>query len=359
MQVLEGVPLAPYTTLGIGGDARYLVEAQTEEQILEALEFASAARLPIFILGGGSNILVSDRGFPGLVIRIALRGIDPPASETSGRVSAAAGEDWDRFVEWCVDRRLAGVECMSGIPGTVGATPIQNVGAYGQEVSDVIVSLRLLDRQAGKVIEMSRAECEFGYRRSIFNTTQRDRYIVLRVAFVLKVAGKASLRHGDLGRHFAGRPDPPSVWEVRSAVLRIRRGKGMVIDPADPDSRSVGSFFKNPVISRDTLSRAEQAAVRQGCLAPGQKLPHFETARGEIKIPAAWLIEQAGFPKGYGSDKVALSAKHALAVVNRGGAGAQDVVAFVRTIQAGVRAAFGINLVPEAIFVGFPQAGGP
>ncbi len=359
LQVRENVPLAPYTTFGVGGPARYFAEATAEEHVYQAMEFAAGRRVPLFVLGGGSNILVADAGFQGLVLRMALRGIEAPAGAAAGKVAAAAGEDWDRFVEWCVDHDLAGVECMSGIPGTVGATPVQNVGAYGQEVGDVISSVRVLDRQERRTLELGAAECRFAYRSSIFNTTHRDRYVILKVRFDLRPRGEPCLAHGDLKNSFAAGTAPPTLREVRDTVLRIRKSKGMILSPDDADSKSVGSFFKNPVVSEATVRRAEEQARRRGCLAPDEHIPRFETKEGVWKISAAFLIERAGFRKGHGNERVGISRKHALALVNRGGARAQDVLALVRDIQAVVRSTFGIELITEAVLLGFAPPAKP
>jgi UDP-N-acetylmuramate dehydrogenase len=357
LEIRERVPLAPFTSLGVGGEARYLATVTTEAQAMEALHFASSRSLPLFVLGGGSNIVVSDSGFPGLVLRVGLRGIQGAGAAESGEVTAAAGENWDDFVGWCVDHGLAGVECMSGIPGTVGATPVQNVGAYGQETADTAVCVRALDRCTGKIIGIQAPDCRFGYRTSIFNTTQQDRYLILHVRYALRVKGRPSLRHGDLEQHFASSGGRPTLRQVREAVLAIRQRKGMVLIPEDPDSRSVGSFFKNPVVSREVRQQAEDRARRSGILSAREAIPAFETREAAWKIPAAFLIERAGFRKGSGNERVGISSKHALALVNRGGASARDILAFMGAIQARVELIFGIEIAPEAILVGFDPPG--
>ena len=346
------MPLANYTTLGIGGPARYMIEVTNEGQLLDALEHAYARSLPVFVLGGGSNLLISDSGFPGLVLRIALRGVQP-LEEEGDIISAAAGEEWDGFVRLCVAQKLGGLECLSGIPGTVGGTPVQNVGAYGQEVSNVILSVRVLDRETLTVHELSNAECGFSYRSSIFNSSQRGAYIVLRVTYALHPRGRPRLLYPDLQQFFAGRKEPPSLSEVRDAVLRIRTGKAMVITPGDPDCRSAGSFFKNPIVTEDAAFRVEEAAHRLERMAVSETLPRYKAPEEKVKLPAAWLIERAGFHKGYTRGPVGLSNKHTLALVNRGGATACDVLALMHEIQAGVHDCFGIDLVPEPEFVGF------
>jgi UDP-N-acetylmuramate dehydrogenase len=346
------VPLAPLTTLGIGGPARFFVEARTEGNIVAALRYADSRGLNVFILGGGSNILVSDAGFDGLVVRISLKGITELRSAATNDevpanaviINAQAGEDWDRFVEQCVGRGLAGVECLSGIPGSVGGTPVQNVGAYGQEVSETILSVRCLDRSSGKITVLDNSQCGFSYRKGIFNTTSRDRYIVLSVTFRLTPGGPPKITYKDLKEHFAGRG--PTVAEARDAVLAIRAAKSMVIDPADPNSRSAGSFFKNPIVDRSMLAGiAAKASV--------DAVPHFEAGGEMVKVPAAWLIERSGFYKGFTMGNVGISTNHSLALVNRGGAKAADVVELKDRITATVEEIFGISLVPEPVFVGF------
>jgi UDP-N-acetylmuramate dehydrogenase len=349
LDIKKDVPLAELTSLGVGGPARYLVEAKSEDEIRAALSFAESERIPVFTLGGGTNVLVADSGFPGLVLRMALLGVQ---REGSGILSASAGENWDAFVESSVKLNLAGLECMSGIPGTVGGTPVQNVGAYGAEASETIVSVRVLDRQTKTIATLSNKDCQFAYRASIFNTTQRDRYIILNVTYSLRPEGKTKIRHQDLEMFFPAGSNP-TLGAVRDAVLNIRAGKGMVLDENDPDSKSAGSFFKNPLVIAKTLLRMEEAARRRGCLGPDESIPLFKAAGGVMKLPAGWLIERSGFHKGYGSGKVGLSDKHTLAMVNRGGATAREMYAFMREIQAGVRGVFGIELVPELIFVGF------
>jgi UDP-N-acetylmuramate dehydrogenase len=350
--VRENVPLAPFTTLGIGGPARFLIEAQTEAQVMEALDLAVARGLPVFVLGGGSNILVSDAGFPGIVIKIALRGME----QTDDRlVVAGAGEDWDPFVRRCVEQELAGIECLSGIPGTVGGTPVQNVGAYGQEVSEAIVSARVLGRKTRRVADVSNKECRFAYRESIFNTSHREHYIVLSVTYALQAGGKPRIAHPDVVRYFAGRTDLPSLAAVREAVLRIRESKSMVARPGDPNARSAGSFFKNPIVPINTAAKIEEAAKRHGLLQEREAMPRQAMPGDMEKLPAAWLVEHAGFAKGYSRGRVGLSSKHTLSLINRGGATAQELVDLMRDIQTAVLVLFDVELAPEPVFVGFGE----
>ncbi len=353
--IQQHVPLAPLTTLGVGGAARFFAAIEQENEIPVALAFAAQPDLPVFVLGGGSNLVVADAGFPGLVLRIALRGVEAHVKNDSARVTAAAGEAWDDVVAHCVAQGWAGVECLSGIPGSVGGTPVQNVGAYGQEVSETIANVRAFDRQTGQIVELSNAACQFGYRRSRFNTRERERFIVLRVTYVLRVNGAPALRYADLKQFFADSIAAPTLTEVRAAVLTIRRHKAMVIDPADPDTRSAGSFFKNPLLSSAEFSAMETNARAAGWLKAEEAIPHYAADNAQFKVPAAWLIERAGFAKGYTRGNVGLSRKHALAIVNRGGARASEVVELMREIQSRVHERFSLVLLPEPIFIGFDQ----
>jgi UDP-N-acetylmuramate dehydrogenase len=336
----QNVSLAPLTTLKVGGPARFFVRAGTEDQVAEAFEYADQEKLEVFVLGGGSNLLVSDEGFDGLVIQIAVRGV-----AFDGSIAAAcAGEDWDSFVGLCVDKDLAGIECLSGIPGFIGGTPVQNVGAYGQEVSESIVNVRCFDRSRREIVELTNPECKFSYRTSIFNSNERDRYVVLAVRYQLTRGGTPRITYNDLRDYFVDRQ--PTLRETRDAVLAIRRTKSMVIDPADPNSRSAGSFFKNPIVE---IERFERIAAAQGW----NKVPHFPAGEGKVKIPAAWLIEKSGFTKGYRVGNAGISTNHSLALVNLGGASAAEIVALKEEIQAGVLKQFDISLHTEPVFLGF------
>jgi UDP-N-acetylmuramate dehydrogenase len=349
----ENVPLAPLTTIGIGGPARFLARARTEEQIIDGLEFARQKGCPVFVLGSGSNIIVSDSGFPGLILKIELSGIQGLEDNAKGRIAAAAGEDWDSLVQRCVDRNLAGIECLSGIPGTVGATPIQNVGAYGQEVAAAIQGIRVLDRESHAMAYLRNTECGFAYRTSIFNTTSKDRYVVLRVDFVLQPDGEAHIQYQDLQRHFSGSQRTPCIREVREATLQIRAAKGMVLKKRDPESASAGSFFKNPILSPDQAESLEEKARSGGILAASERIPRFAAGAGQVKLPAAWFVERAGFHKGFAFGRMGISTKHSLALINRGGARAQEVVDLMNLIQGRIRMLFGVDLQPEPVFVGF------
>jgi UDP-N-acetylmuramate dehydrogenase len=354
-EIIEHVSLASFTTLGIGGPARFMLRARTEEQILDALEFARARCCPVFILGGGSNILVSDSGFPGLVIKIELPGIDALDAEPSSRISAAAGVEWDAFVQYCVARGLAGIECLSGIPGTVGGAPVQNIGAHGEDVQGVITQVRALDRDALKLVDVSTVDCRFAYRSSIFNTTHKDRYVIVRVDFALRTDGKPRLLYADLQQRFTHSAQPPKLSEVREAVLEIRKAKSMVLSENDPDCRSAGSFFKNPILDQNSVSVLEAEARAGGLLNAFESVPRFAAGPGKEKLSAAWLIEHAGFHKGYTHQNAGISNKHALALVNRGGSTARDILELMRMIQDRVQQAFGVELQPEPVFVGFGE----
>lgn len=345
----KNVALAPLTTLKVGGAARFFVEAKTESEVLQAVSYARENNLPLFVLGGGSNILISDNGFKGLALKIALRGISSDQDKTEVLITTQAGEDWDQFVKFCVENNLQGVECMSGIPGTVGGTPVQNVGAYGQEVSETIFAVRVLEISSGKILEMKNAECNFAYRTSIFNTTHKNQFIVLAVTFCLKKNGEPKIVYKDLRQVFGERK--PDLSETRQAVLQIRAAKSMVIDELDPNSKSAGSFFKNPVVLAEDFTEIERLAGQMGI----ENVPKFVVDNEKIKIPAAWLIENSGFHKGYKFGNVGISTKHSLAIVNLGNGRAQDILALKNEIQAKVKDKFDVLLKPEPIFIGFEE----
>jgi len=344
----ENIELAPLTTLGVGGKARFFVRAASVSDVEEAVGFARGRELPLFVLGGGSNLLVSDRGWDGLVLQVGILGIDERREQSNTVFEAEAGVDWDALVAHCVARNCGGIECLSGIPGSVGGTPVQNVGAYGQEVSETIVSVLAFDLVENCVRELTAAECGFSYRSSIFNTSQRGRYIILRVTYQLFSDVKPSLCYGDLQKYFAGQDGTPSLSEVRDAVRKIRASKGMLITAGDPDSRSAGSFFKNPV-----LSAAQHEEVVRQAGERGLEVPSYPALAQQRKVSAAWLVENSGFRKGYVRGKAGISSKHALAIVNLGGATAADIVALKDEIQGRVEQTWGIRLEPEPVFVGF------
>ena len=344
----QNVSLAELTTLRIGGKARFFLSAESEIEIIEALNFAEENDLPVFIFGGGSNVLIADEGFAGLVLRINLKGIAITENQNEIiQIEAKAGEDWDAFCAFCVGEDLQGIECLSGIPGLVGGTPVQNVGAYGQEVSETIVKVRCFDRKNKTIVELSKAECGFAYRTSIFNTTQKNGFVVLSVTYALKKNAAPKIIYKDLQKYFGDRK--PNLAETRRAVLHIRAAKSMVIAANDPNSKSVGSFFKNPIVSNDKLASVEKTVNKIGI----ETIPKFSFDAENVKIPAAWLIENSGFYKGFKYNRVGLSENHALAVINRGGATANDVVRLKNLIQEKVFEKFQIKLEPEPIFVGF------
>ena len=339
--IRENVSLAPLTTLKVGGPARLFIRAGSEADIVAAFEHAASNQLDVFVLGGGSNILVSDSGFDGLVVQVALAGI---RMSEPALITARAGEDWDAFVEFCVGQDLAGVECLSGIPGSVGGTPVQNVGAYGQEVSETIVSVRCFDRSTGRIVELTNSDCGFTYRTSIFNSVERDRYVVLAVTYRLEPGGTPKITYRDLKEYFEGHL--PTLAETRAAVLGIRRAKSMVIDPGDPNSRSAGSFFKNPIVQESKLDEIAS-------MAGATSVPSFPAGDQRVKVPAGWLIERAGFNRGFRLGNAGISENHSLAIVNLGGASATEIVALKEKIQDGVAEKFDILLQPEPVFVGF------
>ncbi len=351
VQLLENIPLAPLTTFRIGGPARYFVEAKNVADMQESVNFARSHDLPLFVLGRGSNLLVSDSGWPGLILKVAIEGIETlSAPDDAGNIifEVGAGEPWDKFVSRSVMARCAGVECLSGIPGTVGGTPVQNVGAYGQEVADTIAAVQVLDLQDLQVRELCPEACGFSYRSSIFNTSERGRFIVLRVSYALRPEGKAHIEYADLKRHFAGRETTPNLAETREAVRHIRALKGMLIVPGDPDSLNAGSFFKNPVLTQPQHEDLKERAAVRGLSVPSY--PAFETRQ---KVSAAWLVEHSGFAKGYGMGRAAIASKHALAIVNRGEATAADILALKDQIQHRVEEIWGIRLEPEPVLLGF------
>lgn len=348
MHFRQDVLLAPLTTMGVGGPARYLVDVHSPDEIPEAFAFAASHCLPVFILGGGSNLIVSDRGWPGLVVRIQLGGLEIQKSGDTTLFVAGAGEDWDVLVARSVQEDCAGIECLSGIPGSVGATPIQNVGAYGQEVSQRIASVTVLDRAEGDIKHLDAKACGFAYRTSIFNTTHRNRYVILQVSFALTPGGVPTLEYADLRRHFAGASSPPTLSQARDAVLQLRASKSMLIRPGDEDARSAGSFFKNPLVAGEALQQLLQRAE-----ARGEHIPMFPAQGETTKASAAWLVEHSGFPKGFDDGRVGISRKHALAIVNRGGATAADILELQQRIRIQVQQTWGVVLEPEPDFVGF------
>jgi len=348
----EQEPLAQHTTLGLGGPARYFHECTTEAELREALTWARERRLRVQIMGGGSNLVVVDAGFPGLVLKLAIGGIALRETTQGVELTAAAGVEWDALVRQVVERGWTGIECLSGIPGTVGATPIQNVGAYGQEIAETLVSVRCLERAGLTEVVFPRDQCEFAYRSSRFKVRDHGRYIVLDITLRLDRDRLPQLRYAELAqavRHHGEleRLAPAdAVSVVRNTVLELRRRKSMVLDPTDPNGRSVGSFFMNPVLSADAF---ERLVHRWGAAGEGDGIPTFP-ADGRVKVPAAWLIEHAGFGRGYRRGGVGISTRHALALVNHGGTTA-ELLALAEAIERAVYERFGVRLEREPVVV--------
>jgi UDP-N-acetylmuramate dehydrogenase len=345
-----GVSLSPLTTLGLGGPARRLVEARTDEQIVDAVAVADRSGEALLVLGGGSNVVISDAGFDGTVVRILTRGVVASGGGERRRLRVSAGEPWEDLVGCCVAAGLAGIECLSGIPGLTGATPIQNVGAYGQQVSDTIGSVRAYDRETLSVVDLAHGRCEFGYRTSVMRHSAR--YVVLAVTFALERSLRARpIRYPELADALGARLGAcPPIGAVREAVLALRRGKGMVLNPDDPDSRSAGSFFLNPVLSAAEFAALERRAAER--LGRRARPPAWPEKTGRVKTSAAWLIEHAGYHRGYGRGQVGISSKHTLALVNRGGSSTAELLALASELRHGVLDAFGIALDPEPTLVG-------
>jgi UDP-N-acetylmuramate dehydrogenase len=351
----EGVSLAEHTTMKVGGRARFFAEGRTVEELRACLEWARSKGLRLQVLGGGSNTLFADEGYDGLVLKVAVQGLDCAARGDSVEVRAGAGQEWDELVAECVSRGFAGMECLSGIPGRVGATPIQNVGAYGQEIAETLVRVEALDRRTLEPVAFNGEECGFGYRRSRFKAADHDRYLVTAVQYRLRPEGRPDLRYAELRQYAEERldlaslaPGRPALQAVRDAVLDLRRRKSMVLDPADPDSCSAGSFFLNPVLGPAELTRAQQ---RWRALARPGDMPVFQTPAGG-KLSAAWLVEQSGFPKGYRWGRAGISSHHALALVNHSGT-ARQVLELADLVQQGVYDAFGVRLEREPAVVAY------
>ena len=355
VRVVENLPLASMTTLGLGGPARRVIAPDREEDLIEAVREIDGTGGRLLVVGGGSNLVVGDEGFDGTVLRMSTRGIaferaTAPGGRPVRHLTALAGEPWDDLVARCVADGLTGVECLAGIPGLVGAVPMQNVGAYGQDVSETIVGVRAWDRASGKITEVDHAACRFSYRNSVFRG--RDDRVILSVTFAFEEGNESvPIRYAELARALGVREgERAPLARVRETVIALRRGKGMVLDPADADSTSAGSFFTNPILDGESLTQLRERVA--SALGREASLPVFPEADGRSKVSAAWLIERAGFPKGHAMGPVAISSKHALALTNRGGATTADLLALARAIRDGVRATFGVTLENEPVFVG-------
>ena len=346
MEVQENTPLAPLTTIGIGGPARFYAVARSESELIAALDFAHEHHLPFVILGGGSNLLVRDGGFAGLVIHLETEGeLEQRDAGEHVYLRVPAGMDWDTLVRQLAEQDLSGMECLAGIPGLTGGTPMQNVGAYGQEVAQSIASVRALDRASGNFVEISVEDCRFSYRSSRFNGADRDRFVLTAVTFRLDRTARPRLRYADLERRFGTSKPPP--LDVYHAVREIRQSKGMLLVPGDPDCRSAGSFFKNPIVSAASL---EHVAATVGMSSAD--VPHWPAAAGSVKLAAAWLLEQAGYHRGFALGSVGISSRHTLALINRGGATFADLVKLRDQIRQTIRERFRVELEQEPVEVG-------
>jgi UDP-N-acetylmuramate dehydrogenase len=347
----RNVSLAPMTTLGLGGPARLFARARSEDDMLDALELAAREALQVFVLGGGSNLVVSDEGFDGLVIRLESRGVDLGVRAEPSLVRVLAGEPWDGVVERAVAADLAGLECLSGIPGSAGATPIQNVGAYGREVAEFVTSVRALDRTTGHITDLDREACAFGYRDSALKRAP-NRWIVLSIDLLLHRGGPPVVRYPELERSLDG--GAPSLHAVRQAVLALRRKKSMVIDRTDPNHRSAGSFFTNPVVSRDEARRVIDQALALGIARSPEDVPQFavDGRSDAVKLAAGWLIERSGVPRGLRHGQVGISSRHALALVHHGGGTTRELLELAAHVRDRVEQTFGIRLVPEPVLLG-------
>lgn len=354
LDILENVALAPRTTLELGGPARFYLVAKSEAAVIQGVRWARLRGVPVAILGGGSNLVVSDDGFDGLVIDIALKGVEERHDGQRVLITAAAGEDWDALVGRAVAAGYAGFECLSGIPGRVGATPIQNVGAYGQEVADTLHAVRVLDRDTFEVRTLSATECGFGYRDSTFKR-HPQRYVVLAVTFALLPEGAPTVRYAELERALPAGPER-TLATVRDTVLALRRAKSMVIDHDDPNRRSAGSFFTNPVVESTFADELVGRAVAEGLVASPDRVPRWPTADGRTKLAAGWLIENAGIAKGTRHGRAGISTKHALALVHHGGGTTAELLELARRVRAAVYARFGVTLTPEPVLLGFGES---
>lgn len=344
MIVERDVPLAPHTTLEVGGPAQFYAEIDRPEQVAEALAWAADEGVPLSVIGGGSNLLVADRGVRGLVIRQRAVAITPVGDV----VDVDAGTSWDHFVAWCVQQNLAGVECLSGIPGDVGAAPIQNIGAYGQELSETLVHVEAIDRRSGEAVTLTKAACQLAYRDSVFKRDAEGRYVVVRVRFRLTPNGPPKIAYAELQRAMHGVPQ--TLANVRDTVIARRRSKSMVLDPNDENRRSAGSFFVNPTIA---TAEVDDVRTRADELAPGETLPAYPAGPEHTKLSAAWMIERCGMKRGTRRGAVGISTNHSLAIVNYGGATAAELIAFAVEVKHRVHEAFGVTLQPEPRLVGF------
>lgn len=354
-ELQENVCLADWTNIAVGGPARYFRQVESHDELRQSLNWADEQNLPCFVLGGGSNVVFSDAGFQGLVIRTAMRGLDVRGYGQWRELIAAAGEPWDDLVSRSVTAELAGIECLAGIPGSAGASPIQNIGAYGQEIADTFLWAEAMDRASGKVQRIPAEQCGFAYRNSRFKTAEKDRWVVVRVAFRLEYGGAPALKYAELNRAVEQQHGSnPSLQQVRDTVVEIRRRKAMVADPAEPNSRSCGSFFVNPVVTQDEYGGIVDRGRAAGKIGAQDDLPHYDAGPGLVKLSAAWLIEHSGLQRGMRHGKAGLSERHVLAIVNFGGASAREILELKDMVRAGVQQAFGVSLEPEPVIVTEP-----
>lgn len=349
--IKENVPLADFTTFGVGGSARYFAHVSSEEEAVQAFAFAREKGLSHFIMGGGSNILISDDGFPGLVILNRIRGFTFEGAGDNALVRAGAGEDWQDFVDRCIEQGCRGIECLAGIPGTVGASPIQNIGAYGQEVSQVITRVRCLETATGKTTTFDNEECAFRYRESIFNTKEAGKYLVTSVTFRLLRDGAPVVNYRELEERLSAIPSPTPT-DVRDAVMAIRDGKGLVVRTGYESYKCAGSFFKNPVVAAAQFEHIEDLVAGYG----GGLNWAWPLPGGDVKISAACLIQRSGFDKGYRLGNVGISPRHTLILINYGGASAREIVDFAAEVQRRVADRFGVFLLPEVRLAGFSSS---
>jgi UDP-N-acetylmuramate dehydrogenase len=347
-EIKENHPLRSLTTFYAGGDARYYAAVSSEEDIVNALDFAKNRDIPVFVLGGGSNLLVSDQGFPGLVIHNVMRGFESNQDGGHMVVSVSGGESWQELVDRCVAAGWQGFECMAGIPGTVGAAPVQNIGAYGQEVSETVIGVETVDIETGEVVVFGNEECGFGYRKSIFNAGEAGRYIVTGVDFRLTVNGSPRVRYRELAEKI-GTDKDLTLSKVRDTVLNIRGEKGLLTGDGRESVRSAGSFFRNPIVTKGEFGRLEERVMAAG----GCREWAWPFEQGKIKISAACLIQCAGFIRGYRRGNVGISPRHTLIIINYGGASADEIAAFAADVQKKVVDEFGVLMMPEVKFIGF------
>ncbi|HEX9079394.1 MAG TPA: UDP-N-acetylmuramate dehydrogenase [Desulfuromonadaceae bacterium] len=347
----ENVPLAGFTTFGVGGAAHRFAEVTTPEEAAQALAFAREQRLPLFVLGGGSNVLVSDGGFPGLVILNRIKGFSVSPDNGAVLVTAGGGEDWQEFTDRCVAQGWQGVECLTGIPGTVGAAPVQNIGAYGQEAGQTIERVEALETATGRIIRLENEQCRFGYRLSIFNTGEAGRYLITGVTFRLAPGCAPLIAYRELAERLAAK-SAPTLGDVRDTVLSIREGKGLLIREGFEQFKSAGSFFKNPVVTKAEYERIARLVEEAGGFANWA----WPMEDGAVKLSAACLIQCAGFSRGHRQGSVGISPRHTLIMVNYGGASAGELITFAAKIRDRVFERFGVPLSPEVRLIGFADA---